>query len=172
MIITCASPMTQCISFIGQKTAESEALDVWDGPQGQEGLQAKHFYVRSFLMDVSRFGYTMFSLFLTKTCPNHKSKLYFYTTLPSQKLTSYSKSAADLLPCSHQADIRMRSHRLLRLDDNKSAASCSKSVHKLSTSCVRTACCKLLKKVWNKLLTTCKKLDGTVGLVTRLFQQD
>ena len=27
----------------------------------------------------------------------------------------------------HQADIRMRSHRLLRLDDNKSAASCQQA---------------------------------------------
>ena len=45
----------------------------------------------------------------------------------SQKHASYSKSAADLLPCSHQADIRMRSHRLLRLDDNKSAASCQQA---------------------------------------------
>ena len=32
-----------------------------------------------------------------------------------------------LLPCCHQADIRMRSHRLLRLDDNKSAASCQQA---------------------------------------------
>ena len=32
------------------------------------------------------------------------------------------------LPCSHQAvRIRMRSHRLLRLDDNKSAASCQQA---------------------------------------------
>ena len=29
--------------------------------------------------------------------------------------------------CCHQADIRMRSHRLLRLDDNKSAASCQQA---------------------------------------------
>ena len=35
-----------------------------------------------------------------------------------------SRSVAGLLPCSHQADIKMRSHRLLRLDDNKFAASC------------------------------------------------
>jgi hypothetical protein len=36
--------------------------------------------------------------------------------------------------------------------------SCYKSVHKLSTSCVRTACSQLLEQVWNKLLTTCNKL--------------
>ena len=35
-----------------------------------------------------------------------------------------TQSAAGLLTCSHQANMRMRSHRLLRLDDNKSAASC------------------------------------------------
>ena len=42
----------------------------------------------------------------------------------SQKRTSCIKSAAGLLPCCHPDDIRMRSHCLLRLDDNKSAASC------------------------------------------------
>ena len=41
-----------------------------------------------------------------------------------QKRASCSKSAVGLLPCSHQADIRMCSHCLLRLDDNKSAESC------------------------------------------------
>ena len=34
--------------------------------------------------------------------------------LHSQKRASCSESAVGLLPCSHQADIRMRSHRLLR----------------------------------------------------------
>ena len=52
--------------------------------------------------------------------------------LLSQKRASCSKSAAGLLLCSHQADIRMRSYRLLRLDDNKSAASCQQ------------ACCKFI----------------------------
>ena len=54
--------------------------------------------------------------------------------LHSQIRTSYSKSAAVLLPRSRQANIRMHSHRLLRLDDNKSAASCQQ------------ACCKLFLK--------------------------
>ena len=40
---------------------------------------------------------------------------------------SCTKPAAGLLPCCHQADIRMRSHRLLRLVDNKSAASCQQA---------------------------------------------
>ena len=43
----------------------------------------------------------------------------------------FYKSAAGLLPFSHQADIRMRSHRLLRPDDNKSAASCQQAWCKL-----------------------------------------
>jgi hypothetical protein len=47
--------------------------------------------------------------------------------------------------------------------------SCYKSVHKLSTSCVSTACSQLLEQVWNKLLTTCNKLDGIIKLVTKLF---
>ena len=49
----------------------------------------------------------------------------------TQKRVSCSKSAIGVLPCSHQADIRMRSHRLLRLDDNKSAASCQQAWYKL-----------------------------------------
>ena len=40
--------------------------------------------------------------------------------LLSQERATCSKSAVGLLPCSHQADIRMCSHCLLRLDDNKS----------------------------------------------------
>ena len=51
----------------------------------------------------------------------------FSQKLHSQKRASCSKSIAGLLLCCHQADIRMRSHRLLRLDDNKSAASCQQS---------------------------------------------
>ena len=45
-----------------------------------------------------------------------------------KKAHSCSKSDAGLLPYSHQVDIRMRSHRLLRLHDNKSAASCHAKV--------------------------------------------
>ena len=56
----------------------------------------------------------------------------------------------------HQVDIRMRSHRLLRLDDNKSAASCQQVCCKLRTAdllqvvncglaanCELQTCCKL-----------------------------
>ena len=53
---------------------------------------------------------------------------YSTIQLHSQKCASCSKSAAGLLPCSHQADIRIRPHRMLaRLDDNKSAASCQQT---------------------------------------------
>ena len=68
--------------------------------------------------------------------------------LHSKKRANCNKSAAGLLPCSHQDDIRMRSHRLLRLDDNKSAASCQQ------------AWCKLIVKTfypraWRKLTLKC-----------------
>ena len=69
----------------------------------------------------------------------------FWRNAHSKKLTSFSKSATGLLPCSHQVDIRMRSHHLLRLDDNKSTASCQTGllqvdsqrclIHKLNASC-------------------------------------
>ena len=39
------------------------------------------------------------------------------------KYTNCSKSAAGFLSSSQQSDISMRSHRLLCVDDNKSAAS-------------------------------------------------
>ena len=42
-----------------------------------------------------------------------------------------SKVKQALLPYSHQADTRMRSHRLLQLDDNKSASSCQQAWCKL-----------------------------------------
>ena len=48
----------------------------------------------------------------------------FVRTVGSQTQNPASRSVAGLLPCCHQADIKMRSHRLLRLDDNKFAASC------------------------------------------------
>ena len=57
------------------------------------------------------------------------SKNLEYSTQP--KRASCSKSAVGLLPCGHQADIRTRSHRLLRTDGNKFAASCQKACSKL-----------------------------------------
>ena len=54
----------------------------------------------------------------------HIRLLYSYTGYTQPESTSYSKSVAGLLPCCHQANIKMRLHRLLQLDDNKSAASC------------------------------------------------
>ena len=57
-------------------------------------------------------------------CPGINSLVNSLAQPETHKL---HKSVAGLLPCSHQADIRMRSHRLLRLDDNKSAASCQQA---------------------------------------------
>ena len=48
----------------------------------------------------------------------------------SQKRTNCSKSAAGLLACSHQANVRMRSHHLFRLEDNKSV--CQKKSTRVS----------------------------------------
>ena len=72
-------------------------------------------------------------------------------------IASCSKSAAAGSPSSNQADIRMHLHRLLRLDDNQSAASC------------QHAGCKLIVKnfypqAWHKLfqqlkVSSCNKSD-------------
>ena len=66
---------------------------------------------------------------------------HVYSAQQDQKRSIFSKSAAGLLPCCHQADIRMRSQRLVLLDGNKSTASCQHArlsrlfVHKLNLCC-------------------------------------
>ena len=94
------------------------------------------------------------------------------TDLHIQKHAICSKSAAGLLPCCHQADIRMRSHRLLRLDDNKSATSCQQVwcklivktfFHKLDDSCfnnLQQVCCRLVT-----LLSSSRYQDAFASLV-------
>ena len=57
----------------------------------------------------------------------------------NQERASCSKSAVGLLPFSHQADIRMHSHCLPRLDENKPAASSSASlIQVISTTCSKS----------------------------------
>ena len=81
------------------------------------------------------------------------------------KRGSCSKSATALLLCCHQADIRMRSHRLLRLDENKSAANCQQ------------AWCKMIietfyPQAWCKLHQVCKYQVETSLIFTDLLQVD
>jgi hypothetical protein len=79
--------------------------------------------------------------------------------------------------CDHQADIKMRSHRLLRLDNIKSVASCQQIycklwtadllqvvVHRLTASCELQNWCKLwtidlMQVVIHKLDASCQKTD-------------
>ena len=64
-------------------------------------------------------------------------------------------------------------HVYKRRDVTNLETNCDKSVHKLLTSCVRTACSKLLEQIWYNLLPTCYQLDGTIiRLVAGLFKQD
>ena len=64
-------------------------------------------------------------------------------------------------------------HVYKRRDVTNLETNCDKSVHKLSTNCVRTACTKLLQQVWYNLLPTCYQLDGTIiRLVPGLSKQD
>ena len=76
----------------------------------------------------------------TPTCEGRAS-FGLYTAKSAQIAASLLH--AGLLPCSHQADVRMRSHCLLRRDGNKSAASCQPAwcklilklcIHKLDAS--------------------------------------
>ena len=55
--------------------------------------------------------------------------------------------------CCHQADIRMYSHRLLRLDDNKSAASCQQI-------CCTLIITTLFTSLMQIVLTTCSKSEN------------
>ena len=90
--------------------------------------------------------------------------------------------------CDHQADIRMRSHRLLRLDDNKSAVSCQQACCKLRTtdllqvancrlaaSCELQTCCKLrtadLVQIVNCRLAANCELQACCKLRTADLQQ-
>ena len=66
-------------------------------------------------------------------------------------INGMTQSAAGMLPCCHQADIRMCSHRLPRLDYN-SATSCQQAWCKLIVKTFyRQIRCKLI------VLTTCGK---------------
>ena len=82
-------------------------------------------------------------------------------TVHSQKRTNCSKSAAGLMSCCHQADIRMHSHRLLRLDDNTSAASCHQGCDELI---IKTFYPQALSKLFQQLavslqISSCNKSD-------------
>ena len=81
--------------------------------------------------------------------------------LHSQNRASCRKSVAGLLPCSHQDDIRMRSNPLLRLDDNKSAASCQQAWCKLIVKTFYPqARCKLFQQLIASLqISSCIKSD-------------
>ena len=77
---------------------------------------------------------------------------------------------SDLLSWSHQlADIRMRSHRLLRLDDNKFAASCQQAWCKLIFKTFYSqAWCKLFQQLAASLqISSCNK-----QIFTDLMQLD
>ena len=78
------------------------------------------------------------------------------------KRASCTKSV-DILQqtCYQQADIRMRSHGLLQLVDDKSVASCEQTGCKLIVkTCYPQPCYKLLQKVIKSLqMTSCNKHD-------------
>ena len=62
----------------------------------------------------------------------------------------------------------VKTHKLLQTYKQVVASlftSCSQDVFALLVP-------NLLEQVWNKLLTNCNKLDGTIISLTRLFQQD
>ena len=86
-----------------------------------------------------------------------KSCLY-YTAKNAQVATSLLTSWNNLL---QKADIRMRSHGLRQLVDDKSVASCQQTCCKLIVkTCYQQACCKLFQQVVTSLqMTSCNKPD-------------
>ena len=91
------------------------------------------------------------------------------SVIHSQTRASWSKSAAGLLPCCHQADIRIRSHRLLRLDDNNSAASCQQTWCKLI---VKSFCLQVWCKLFQQQQRVFKYQVATSLIFTDLLQLD
>ena len=89
------------------------------------------------------------------------AKKYNHRYVHSQKRASCSKSAVGLLPCCYKTDIRMRSHRLLRLDGYKFAASCQQACFKLIVKTFYPqAGCKLLQQLAASVQTSnCNKSD-------------
>ena len=87
---------------------------------------------------------------------SHLSSRPGYTPKNAQVVTSLL-----LLKLLQQADIRMRSHGLRQLVDNKSVASCLQTCCKLIIiTCYQQACCKLLQQVVTSLrMTSCSKPD-------------
>ena len=69
--------------------------------------------------------------------------------------------------CRLAASTRVKTHKLLQV--------CKQVVTSLFTRCQQVVFAlfvpSLLQQIWNKLLTTCNKLDGIIRLVTRLFLQ-
>ena len=65
------------------------------------------------------------------------------------------------------SNTHVKTHKLLQ--------TCKQVVTSLFTSCSQDVFAllvpNLLEQVWNKLLTNCNKLDGTIRPVTRLLQQ-
>ena len=78
----------------------------------------------------------------------------YYIALHSQKGTSCSKSVSGLLPCHHQANIMMHSHRLLGLDDNNSSP--LQVVNGLDINVIETFYPQLDISCFNNLQQVCK----------------
>ena len=81
-----------------------------------------------------------------------------YTAKNAQVATSLLTTCNNLL---QQADIRMRSHGLRRLNDDKSVVSYRQTCCKLIVqTCYSQACCKLFQQVVTSLqVTSCNILD-------------
>ena len=78
--------------------------------------------------------YSVVHVVLEQACDAPMLSCYIpslFSTKNQNRNVSCSKFAVGLLLYSHQADVRMRSHGLLRLDDNKSVANCQQAWCKL-----------------------------------------
>ena len=89
-----------------------------------------------FLQILQEFTNSEFLLSFTETISQCKPVSYMYTNSVTYTQPQTRKLQQACMAVGHQDDIRMRSHRLLRLDDNNSAASCQQ------------ACCKLIVKAF------------------------
>ena len=138
-----------------------------------ENSKTEKKYEFNLYLDVGRFYKARTSNVFLNLTYSYCSYIYFglkendcqeLTNSPLHQVYLCSKSAGCLLLGSHQADIRMRSHCLLRLDDNKSTASCQQAWCKLivKTSYPQAWCTLFQQLAASLRISRCIKLIFTL----------
>ena len=105
---------------------------------------------------------------VTELCIMLCQSMYKVTAYISQQYFFHKFSYTSFICSSNEANIRMRSHGLRQLVDDKSIASCQQTCCKLIVkTCYPQACYKLFQQVVTSLqMTSCNKPDFNRRVVT------